>query len=312
MPGKEITLELKQLQFFVVSVDMGSFKRAAEVLYTTQPHISKTIKTLERELHTELFERNISGVTMTEAGKKVYAYASSILQKVEVIEQVGTENSGQSLRVSAVAGGNLAELFALFCKMKQGDDIYYQFTEGKVEEIMGHMHHRSAELGLVYVARRRWSGFAWQLEHKRLEFVPLKQTSPCLIVGKNNPLYGLSSVDSSALHTVRLIRPAEDFCSIGAPPGYLKENDPQRRDSRAAVDTNSIHVTEQLLRYTDMGTIGCSLFRKPYAGNGQKAIPLADLKDSIAFGYIKRKKDRLTPIASEFVAYLKRILQEKS
>ena len=43
-------MQLKQLQFFVVSVDMGSFKAAAETLYTSQPHISKTVKTLEENL----------------------------------------------------------------------------------------------------------------------------------------------------------------------------------------------------------------------------------------------------------------------
>ena len=40
-------MQLKQLRFFVASVDTGSFKAAAEVLYTSQPHISKTIKALE-------------------------------------------------------------------------------------------------------------------------------------------------------------------------------------------------------------------------------------------------------------------------
>mgnify|MGYP000606318504 CR=1 FL=1 len=37
-------MDLKQLQYFVVSVESGSFKKAAEMLYTTQPHISKSIK----------------------------------------------------------------------------------------------------------------------------------------------------------------------------------------------------------------------------------------------------------------------------
>ena len=50
-------MQLKQLQFFVVSVDMGSFKAASEVLYTSQPHISKTIKALEEELDFPLFEQ---------------------------------------------------------------------------------------------------------------------------------------------------------------------------------------------------------------------------------------------------------------
>ena len=50
-------MDLKQLQYFVVSVESGSFKKAAEMLYTTQPHISKSIKALELELDVQLLER---------------------------------------------------------------------------------------------------------------------------------------------------------------------------------------------------------------------------------------------------------------
>ena len=68
-------MELKQLQYFVVSVDMGSFQNAAKMLYTTQPHVSKTVKALEEELHLKLLNREARGVKMTAEGKKVYDYA---------------------------------------------------------------------------------------------------------------------------------------------------------------------------------------------------------------------------------------------
>ena len=64
-------MDLKQLQYFVVSVESGSFKKAAEMLYTTQPHISKSIKALEMELDVQLLERKSRGVEATEAGKKL-------------------------------------------------------------------------------------------------------------------------------------------------------------------------------------------------------------------------------------------------
>ena len=35
--------EIKQLKYFVVSADMGSFTAAARILYTTQTNVSKTI-----------------------------------------------------------------------------------------------------------------------------------------------------------------------------------------------------------------------------------------------------------------------------
>lgn len=63
-------MDLKQLQYFVVSVESGSFKKAAEMLYTTQPHISKSIKNLETELNVQLLERKARGVEVTESGKR--------------------------------------------------------------------------------------------------------------------------------------------------------------------------------------------------------------------------------------------------
>ena len=48
-------LNINQLQYFVVSAEHGSLSKAAEVLYTSQPHVSKTIKSLESYLGMELF-----------------------------------------------------------------------------------------------------------------------------------------------------------------------------------------------------------------------------------------------------------------
>ena len=62
-------MDLKQLQYFVVSVESGSFKKAADILYTTQPHISKSIKALEMELNVQILERKARGVEMTEASE---------------------------------------------------------------------------------------------------------------------------------------------------------------------------------------------------------------------------------------------------
>ena len=43
-------MELKQLEYFMVTCEKGSFNKAAECLYTTQPNVSKVISSLEKEL----------------------------------------------------------------------------------------------------------------------------------------------------------------------------------------------------------------------------------------------------------------------
>ncbi len=302
-------MELKQLQFFVVSVDMGSFKKAAEVLYTTQPHISKTIKALEQELRVELFKRNASGVTMTEEGKQVYAYASSILQQINVIEKVGEKKNSRSLHISSVPGSRLAAVFARFCQLKKDEDIRYQFLEGTVEEIMWHMHHRTSEIGFVAISRRQLSGFIHQLEHKRLEFHLLHKTEPCLFVGKQSPLYKAEEIDPAALAAVKLVQFQEDFYSISSHPGHLKEDFRIDQGNQTAVVTNSDSVIEKLLEHTEFGNVGSGSVGKICSSENLREIPLADSTESVLFGYIKRRQGELSQLAAEYVLYVKNELK---
>ncbi len=82
-------MDLKQLQYFVVSVDCGSFKKAAEVLYTSQPHISKTVRNLEEELQAELLKRKARGVEVTDMGKK-YGRAGICTDRTESDDRLET------------------------------------------------------------------------------------------------------------------------------------------------------------------------------------------------------------------------------
>jgi LysR family hca operon transcriptional activator len=51
-------LELRHLRYFVTVAETGSFTRAAEILHTVQPSLSRQIQNLEREVGTELLRRN--------------------------------------------------------------------------------------------------------------------------------------------------------------------------------------------------------------------------------------------------------------
>lgn len=52
----------------------GSISKCATMNYTSQPAISRSIKTLETELNTKLFYRTKKGITLTEKGKELYFY----------------------------------------------------------------------------------------------------------------------------------------------------------------------------------------------------------------------------------------------
>ena len=66
-------LTLDQLRYLVALAEEGSFTRAAERVYLTQPALSVQIRKLEEALRTRLFDRRKG--TLTEAGRVAVAQA---------------------------------------------------------------------------------------------------------------------------------------------------------------------------------------------------------------------------------------------
>ena len=73
-------MEFKQLESFTAVVRLGSFTRAAEQLYISQPTISTHIRMLEEEFNTRLILRTTKSIDVTAEGRKLYEYAVNILQ----------------------------------------------------------------------------------------------------------------------------------------------------------------------------------------------------------------------------------------
>ncbi|MEG0157380.1 MAG: LysR family transcriptional regulator [Anaerovoracaceae bacterium] len=75
-------MKLSELKYFVEVAEQQSIRKAAENLYTSQPNLSRAIKSLEEKLGDSLFVRSNHGVTLTKTGQSVYYYAKSILDQV--------------------------------------------------------------------------------------------------------------------------------------------------------------------------------------------------------------------------------------
>ena len=65
----------------------GSFSKAAEELYMTQPAVSQSIMQLENELNIRLFNRTRKGVTFTTEGNNLFDYVNSAITLIEAGEE---------------------------------------------------------------------------------------------------------------------------------------------------------------------------------------------------------------------------------
>ncbi len=79
----ELPFTLDQLRILRAIEREGSFKKAADSLYVTQPAVSLQIQNLEKQLEVVLFDRGGRRAQLTEAGKVLLTYCERILSQCQ-------------------------------------------------------------------------------------------------------------------------------------------------------------------------------------------------------------------------------------
>jgi DNA-binding transcriptional LysR family regulator len=89
-----MTIELRQLRYFVAVAEEMHFGRAAARLHMTQPPLSQTIQALEAALGTPLFARTSRSVTLTPAGTALLPEAQRLLQQAQALPALARRAAG--------------------------------------------------------------------------------------------------------------------------------------------------------------------------------------------------------------------------
>lgn len=72
-------LDLRKVRYFVVLAEELNYRRAAERLHVAQPVLTRQIRSLERDLTAQLFERGRAGTRLTAAGRQLLTDAEGLL-----------------------------------------------------------------------------------------------------------------------------------------------------------------------------------------------------------------------------------------
>ena len=68
----------RSIDYVIAVAECRSISQAAEMLYISQPSLSRYLSNLENELGVNLFVRTLNGTELTEAGKIYLEYAKEI------------------------------------------------------------------------------------------------------------------------------------------------------------------------------------------------------------------------------------------
>ncbi len=147
-----IQATLHQLKVFETVARHGSFTRAAEELFITQPTVSSQVKQLTKAVGLPLFEQIGKSLYLTDAGRELLATCQDIFERLnnfemKIADLKGTKQGQLRLAVITTAKYFVPRLLGSFCKRYPGIDIALKVTNH--QEIQQRMLENEDDLYIV-------------------------------------------------------------------------------------------------------------------------------------------------------------------
>ncbi|MBX3551187.1 MAG: LysR family transcriptional regulator [Pseudolabrys sp.] len=177
-------LTIRQLRLLKVLGKELNLRRAAEVLNSSQPAVSRSLMEIEAALGARLFERSTRKVTVTPVGRNLIWHAERILGDLEQAQsdfQALSRGAAGGLDVGVLRGFSpavLADAVTLMNTRMPRIDI--RFREGFVEDHVDNLEHGRVDLVLSHLELPSLS--------KQIVVDPLYEDSIGLLTSRKHPL----------------------------------------------------------------------------------------------------------------------------
>lgn len=119
-------MEIRQLEYFLTVTQAGSFTRAAERLFVSQPAITNAVRSLEEELGIQLFDRSQKQALLTAEGRIFASHVeqlmhgiSNTLEEIRAIKDLASGVLRIGLTGLGGAAANSAALKGILRKLSQ-------------------------------------------------------------------------------------------------------------------------------------------------------------------------------------------------
>lgn len=146
-------MDVRVLRYFLAVAQEGSFSRAAESLFLSQPTLSRQIRELEEELGVDLFQRTNRNVQLTRDGMRLRRRAEEIVELMDKtrdeFETMRDEISGEIF-----IGSGETHLFRPIARVatelhREYPGIRYQIFSGNADAIAERLDRGLLDFGVV-------------------------------------------------------------------------------------------------------------------------------------------------------------------
>lgn len=245
-------MTLQQLRCLRQVVESGmNVSRAALALHTTQPGVTKMVRSLEREIGLDLFVRKGNRLAaLTDAGREALALASRVLRDSGALSRLGTDlrtDTAGTLRVGTT------HIHARYSLIDVARDFFARYPGVKLEltiappaEILRGVIEGEIDVGLSTLPSKTPEGV-----------ITLKAYSieRCLIVPRGHPLLRVKPVTIEEIARYPLITYQETYTS-----GWVVQREFQRRGLEPRIVMRAMDASV-IKAYVAAG-IGIAIFQK--------------------------------------------------
>ncbi|SCY73458.1 LysR family transcriptional regulator, cys regulon transcriptional activator [Nitrosospira sp. Nl5] len=203
-------MKLQQLRYLCEVANQGlNLSKAAEILHTSQPGISKQIRLLENELGIDVFVRNGKRVVkVTPPGQAILEIAERMLKDAKNLKQVGQEFANEATGSLTIATTHTQARYALPAAIKHFTARYPKvrliLRQGNPTQIAEMVTSGEADIAIATEAI--------ELFHE-LVMLPCYQWNRCIIVTPRHPLLKFGKLTLEAIVQYPII--TYDFAFTG-------------------------------------------------------------------------------------------------
>ncbi len=183
-------MTLQQLRYLIAIAENGSISAAANNIYASQSNLSIAIKDLESEFDITIFVRSNRGVTLTNEGAELLAYARQVVEQADMLETrfVRSENKSKRLAVSAQHYAFGVDAFIATTDSCDAEEYDFIFREAPTNEIISDVRDFRSDVGILYIDQNNKRVLQKAFEDANLLFNPLFEAPVNVFVGEGHPL----------------------------------------------------------------------------------------------------------------------------
>ena len=303
-------MTLQQIHYAITISEQGSFNKASEVLYISQPSLTESIRELEKELKIIIFHRSGKGVTLTSDGVEFISYARDLYHQYKNI----TERSGDGVSVKkkfAVSTQHYSfavKSFVELVKKLSTDEYEFALREVRTQKVIDDVSSLKSEIGILYLSNFNAPLLTKLFRTNKLEFHELIKCEAYVYLWKGHPLAGRKSIRFEELKEY----PSLSFEQGGSGSMYFDEeilsSNHYPRTIKATDRATMLNLMVGLNGYTLCSGIICEELN----GSDYTAVPYEPDSEhpgsEMRIGYITKKNLRLSSVGELYIEELKKYL----